>query len=146
MEHEGMVHALEETRRVLAPGGVLIDLRPLTDNWPVEIAWGAEGQEAGRLTDLPAGKEDDQAADLAIEEASRRGWFIRQEHETFPLFYYWDTPAEMQAFIEDEWDGVAELGEATSRQMRASWASADAAARIRVRVKMLLTRWIKKQA
>ncbi len=139
-----MVHALEEARRVLAPGGVLIDLRPLTDNWPVEIASGQEGHEAGRLTDLPAGRGDDQAANLAIEEASRRGWFLRQEQETFPLFYYWDTPAEVQAFIEEEWDGVAELDEGTARQMRASWASAGAAARIRVRVKMLLTRWIKK--
>jgi hypothetical protein len=138
-----MVHALEEVRRVLVPGGVLIDLRPLTDSWPVEIASGADGREAGRLTDLPAGRADDQAANGAIEEASRRGWFLRQHEQTFPLFYYWDTPAGMEAFVEDEWDGVAELDEATARQMRASWASANAAARIRVRVKMLLTRWVR---
>jgi hypothetical protein len=139
-----MVHALEEARRVLTPGGLLVDLRPLTDNWPVEIASGSEANEAGKLTDLPAGRDDDAAANLAIEEASRRGWFLRQAQETFPVFYYWDTPTEMQAFVEDEWEGVAGLGEETARRMRAAWASANAAARIRVRVKMLLTRWVKK--
>ncbi|HEY5268876.1 MAG TPA: hypothetical protein VII97_00945 [Anaerolineales bacterium] len=35
-----MVHALEEIQRVLAPGGTLLDLRPLADCWPVEIVLG----------------------------------------------------------------------------------------------------------
>ena len=34
-----MVHALEEIHRTLRPGGLLIDLRPLLDRWPVEVAW-----------------------------------------------------------------------------------------------------------
>ena len=29
MEHESMVHALEEIRRTLKPNGILIDLRPV---------------------------------------------------------------------------------------------------------------------
>ena len=40
-----MVHALEEIRRVLLPGGILIDLRPLADRWRVEVVSGAGIQE-----------------------------------------------------------------------------------------------------
>jgi len=38
MAHESMVHALDEIRRTLKPNGILIDLRPVEDNWPVEVA------------------------------------------------------------------------------------------------------------
>ena len=54
-----MVHALEEINRVLVPSGLLIDLRPLLERWPVEIAWGNGYREIGRLTDLPEGLSDD---------------------------------------------------------------------------------------
>ena len=140
-----MVHALDEARRVLAPGGMLVDLRPLTENFPVEISTARRSEGAGRLTDLPQGREDDEAANHAIDEAARRGWFTRVSEEKFPLFYYWDTPAEMQAFLEDEWDGFVSMDEPTAAQMKASWASADASARIRVGVKMLLTCLARKQ-
>ena len=51
-----MVHALAEIRRVLVSDGVLIDLRPLADQWPVEVASLREVQEVPpavlRLTKL----------------------------------------------------------------------------------------------
>jgi hypothetical protein len=141
-----MVHALSEARRVLAPRGLLVDLRPLTEDWAIEIAGGGESRAAGRLIPLPAGRADDQAANRAIEEAAERGWFVNSQRATFPLFYYWDTPAEMQAFLEDEWEGVVELDEETGRRLRAAWASAEAAARIRVRITMLLAGWVRQGA
>jgi hypothetical protein len=69
-----MVHALQEIVRVLVPRGLLIDLRPLLGRWPVEVAWGNEYREVGRLTDLPEGLSDDEAANQVMEEAANRNW------------------------------------------------------------------------
>ena len=48
-----MVHALDEIRRTIKPNGVLIDIRPVEENWPVEVNASTGYQVAGRLTDLP---------------------------------------------------------------------------------------------
>ena len=45
-----MVHALSEVRRVLSPDGILIDLRPLADNWPVEVVSLREVRRTGSGT------------------------------------------------------------------------------------------------
>lgn len=138
-----MVHALSEARRVLTPQGMLVDLRPLTEDWPIEIASSRGSREAGRLIPLQAGREDDRAANRAIDEFAGQGRFVNPQRETFSLLYYWDTPAEMQAFLEDEWEGVVGLDEDTGRRVRAAWASAEAEARLRVRITMLLSAWAK---
>ena len=61
-----MVHALREIWRVLAPEGVLLDLRPIADRWPIEVetfrrnvSTVGESQAAGRVEDLPAQLADD---------------------------------------------------------------------------------------
>ena len=61
-----MVHALAEIRRTLKSHGVLIDMRPLEDRWPVEVSSGEGYAELGRLTDLPLAITDDQAATAAM--------------------------------------------------------------------------------
>ncbi|MDL1920556.1 class I SAM-dependent methyltransferase, partial [Chloroflexi bacterium CFX5] len=48
-----MVHALKEIRRILKPGGTLIDLRPVEENWSVETFAATGCQVAGRLEDMP---------------------------------------------------------------------------------------------
>ncbi len=136
-----MVHALGEIRRVLKPGATLIDLRPLTDNWSVEVASSAGWQAAGRLNDLPVGVADDEAANQAMREAQSRGWYSREKEEEFAFFYYWDTPSEMKKFMDEEWDDFEKMDEALYRKASAMWASANADARVRVRVKMLITKW-----
>ena len=57
---------LTEIQRVLAPAGILIDLRPLAGSWPIEVASAREIKEAGRVTEMPIGMKDDQAANQAI--------------------------------------------------------------------------------
>jgi hypothetical protein len=37
MEHEGMVHALEETKRLLRPAGCLIDIHPIREVPSLEV-------------------------------------------------------------------------------------------------------------
>jgi SAM-dependent methyltransferase len=143
MEHEGMVHALDEIRRVLVPDGILVDLRPLTEDWKVEVFSWREKRETGRVTGMPIGIEDDSAANHAMKEAETNGWFKREEETFFPLNYVWDTASEMEEWIEEEWENVAELDEDVKRKTRSAWALGDADSQVRVKVKMLITRWKK---
>jgi hypothetical protein len=136
-----MVHALNEIHRVLVPNGILLDLRPLLDNWHVEVASSREVRETGRVQDYPLGLADDEAANKAMAEAESNGWFKREEGTFFPLHYSWDSASEIEEWIHDEWEDFIGLDEETKRATRSAWALGDADSRVRVRVKMLLTRW-----
>ena len=136
-----MVHALDEIKRTLNPNGILIDLRPVEDHWSVEVASEQGVQVAGQLTDMPTGKADDEAAFHAMREAESRGWFVKKLEEEFAFFYYWDTPSEMKEFMEEEWEDFEKIEEDVYRAAQSLWSLANADARVRVRVKMLITSW-----
>ncbi len=138
-----MVHALDEIRRTLKPNGLLIDLRPVEVNWPVEVASSAGSQVSGRLSDLPPAMEDDEVAFHAMRKAASKGWFLKKEENEFTFFYYWDRPSEMKEFMDTEWEDYEKLEEAVYQKTKSLWASANADARVRVRVKMLITCWKK---
>jgi hypothetical protein len=137
-----MVHALNEISRVLTPGGVLIDVRPLLDSWPLEVAWSSGQQAAGYSTDLPGPLSDDAAANAAMASAAASGFQLELE-ESFPFFYYWDTPREMQDYLEENWEDVILVEDAAWARLKSLWASANADARVRIRMKMLITRYRK---
>ena len=138
-----MVHALEEIRRVLVSDGILIDLRPLSDNWRVEVASLREVKRTGRVTDLPESINADAASNAAMKEAEAQGWFKREQEELFPYYYSWDMPSEMEEFIDDDWKDVVALDDETKRATRSAWAVGDGDSRVRVRVDMLIARWKK---
>ena len=138
-----MVHALHEIHRLLAPNGILIDLRPLADNWPVEVASNREIVKAGRVDDLPVGLEDDKAANESIARVAAEKLFIHEQEEFFSFFSSWDSPKEMQAYIDDDWADFVSINEAVWKNIRSTWAVADADARLRVRVKMMIAHWKK---
>lgn len=139
-----MVHALNEVHRVLEPGGILIDLRPVEENWAVEVVSSAGYQVAGRLSDLPIGIADDKAAFKAMGEAESLGWFSKEKDSEFGFFYVWDTPSEMKEYIDEEWEDFEKMDEDLYRKASSLWASANADARVRVRVKMWIGKWMKK--
>jgi hypothetical protein len=138
-----MVHALEEIRRVLVSDGTLLDLRPLGNRWPVEIVLGDSILETGRLIDMPAGLSDDQAANHAVQEATRRGWFKRNSEAIFTLYEYWDNPDEMIAYITERWVDFLQIGTDVQKATRDAWAVAGNGRRIRVKLNMLLSSWQK---
>jgi len=138
-----MVHALDEIRRTLKPNGILIDLRPVEDHWLVEVASQQEIKVAGQLTDMPIGKADDEAAFRAMREVESRGWFVKEHEEEFAFFYYWDMPSEMKEFMEQEWEDFEKIEEDVYHVTQSLWSLANADARVRVRVKMLITSWEK---
>jgi hypothetical protein len=138
-----MVHALGEIQRVLVPDGILIDLRPLCDRWLIEVVSGRETRQTGHVTDLPLGLEDDEAANQAMREAEANGWFKREGEEFFPIHYVWDTASDMEKWVDEEWEDFIGLDEEVRRATRSAWAIGDADSRVRVRVKMVITKWRK---
>ncbi len=138
-----MVHALNEIRRVLISDGILIDLRPMLDRWPIEVASAREIRETGRMLDFPLGLADDEAANHSMVNAEQKGWFIREQQEFFSFFYSWDSPSELEEWIAAEWQDFIDMDEETKRATRSAWALGDADSQVRVRVKMLITRWKK---
>lgn len=124
--------------------GVLIDLRPLLDRWPLEVESGDKYQEAGRVTDLTDPLSDDQAATNALAAAADSGSFLREREEVFPFFYYWDTPGEMREYISETWSDVVQIEDGLWNDLRSLWAISNADARVRLRVKLLITRWRKR--
>ncbi len=138
-----MVHALDEIRRTLKPNGILIDLRPVESNWSVEVSSSMGYQLAGRLNDMPVGLADDEAAFKAMREVEARRWYIKEKEEEFAFFYYWDTPSEMKEFMETEWEDFEKMEDDVFQKTKSLWTMANADARVRVRVKMQITKWEK---
>ncbi|HSL46634.1 MAG TPA: hypothetical protein VK897_24580 [Anaerolineales bacterium] len=125
------------------PGGILIDIRPINDRWNIEVISGRGVQETGRVDDFAKQVHADAASNEAMREVESRGWFRREQEQFFPYFYSWDTPSEMEEFIADDWSDFIGLGEEARNATRAAWAVGDADSRVRVRVKILITRWKK---
>src|SRR5258706_9720847 len=138
-----MVHTLEEIRRVLVPDGILIDLRPLADNWRVEVVSLREVRRTGHVEDLPEQTNGDVAANEAMMEVEKRGWFKREQDELFSFVYSWDTPSEMEEFVKEAWGDFIELREDTKRVTRAAWAVADGDSRVRIKMNIWIARWKK---
>ena len=136
-----MVHALEEIRRVLVPEGILIDIRPLMDRWQVEVTSMREIRQTGRVQDFPIGLADDEAANRAITQASETRWFSSSKQDFFSYCYSWDTPTEMEEWIDTEWEDFVAMDEETKRATRSAWALGDGDARVRLQVKMWIARW-----
>ncbi len=135
-----MVHALSEIRRVLVPGGVLIDLRPISDHWRIEVCSARMTKETGSVNDLPLGLADDNAATQAMSTAESNKWFQRESESFFPIHYVWDTASEMETWIDEEWENFIGLDEETRRATRSAWALSDADSQVRVKMKMLIAR------
>jgi hypothetical protein len=95
------------------------------------------------VEDLPIGLEDDEAANKSIAHAGGQGWFTHEREETFPFYYSWDSPREMEQYISEEWENFIGLDDSVKEATRSTWATADADSRVRVRMKMLITRWVK---
>jgi hypothetical protein len=136
-----MVHALNEIRRVLVTDGIMIDLRPVSDRWPIEVISVSAVRGTGHLQDLDPCIRDDEAANRSMARAEQQGWFIRQTEDFFPLIYSWDTPSEMEEWIETEWSDSILLDDESKQATRSAWATADADARVQIKAKMLISRW-----
>jgi hypothetical protein len=93
-----MVHALRDAWRVLGPDGTLIDLRPLSGFFPIDVIAGFDATGVAEA-DSTEGTELDRAADRAIAAKAEEGWLVPRHHTEFDIHFYWNTTAEMADYM-----------------------------------------------
>ena len=92
-----MVHALSEARRVLQPGGVMIDLRPTARNRQVELEL-AEGPTHVGEIDSSQSAAEKRMADEMLQAAIDEGVFHAEHCEPFEYITDLDTLEDLQEF------------------------------------------------
>jgi SAM-dependent methyltransferase len=100
MEHEGMVHALEEIHRLLKPAGTLIEIHPSLEGPPV-----VEVRSNGGLSFAEDDPGFDYADDLRQAEAAvasvvDRGMFVLENRRRFELRTHAGSVEELR----DHWE------------------------------------------
>lgn len=93
-----MVHALREAHRVLRPEGLLIDLRPAAVHRRVGVMHG----DGYRLPWVMRERfDDDRAANRAVAQVARAGWFKTQGRTRFLCYRVMDTLEEFREWLID---------------------------------------------
>lgn len=110
-----MVHALEESRRLLKPAGRLIDIHPAAESSPIEVHQGGKIDLAGDLS-VPQWCTDYQQADIALAEIARRGLFAVERESLFDSISYYDSAAELRAEQTQAIDKYARDAESAGEQ------------------------------
>ncbi len=136
-----MGHALKEIWRVLVPEGHLIDLRPLVGNSLIEVVSKGQVHYIG-LVDETGDRPDTIAANAAVNQVVREGWFTRERKEVFKFAIYWDNIAEMKAYAKEKWT-YSRLPEEVMAEAQQLMANSEAGVKIRVRYDMLIARYQK---
>jgi hypothetical protein len=133
-----MVHALEEFWRVLAPEGVLVDLRPLGMGTPLFIRSTQGWRSAGPLARDEL-RQHVNAANQAIRKVVRGRLFLRKAFQYFTVYYYWDDLEELHQAMEGSWKGDLVVSVAVWKRAHALFADGSGRQRVRIPVKMKIT-------
>ena len=125
-----MVDALWEARRVLLPGGTVVDVRPVSAPVTIKAVSAGRATEAVEVASYGAA-EDDASADAAVRHALSRQWFTFEKHLSFAVDIDCDAASDLQSFVETgrrmreariPYDALerqrSELGEATGEAAR----------------------------
>jgi hypothetical protein len=100
MDHEGMVHALEETRRLLKPSGVMINILPVPQGYFIEV------HHDGRILFSERKREtlsdDVLRAEAAIKQVLDRGLFVLDQKDEFDFRTYGSSVSEVRAYWEEQ--------------------------------------------
>jgi hypothetical protein len=93
-----MVHALREAHRVVAPGGVVIEMRPAAIHRRVSVERGKRRSLVGVMRE---NFKRERQADRAVERAVRAGWFRDGQVRDFPCTRVMDTLEDYRTWLGD---------------------------------------------
>jgi hypothetical protein len=108
MAHEGMVHALEETRRLLKRNGVLVNILPVPEGYFIEVPEGyfIEVHHDGRILFAERKpetfSEDVLRAEAALQQVLDRGLFVIDQKDEFEFRTYGSSVSEVRAYWEEQ--------------------------------------------
>jgi len=94
-----MVYALREAHRVLKPDGLLIDLRPAAMHRRVGVVTKGNGYRLPWV--MREMFDDDRAANRAVAQVVRDGWFKAKGRTRFPCYRVMDTLDEFREWLAD---------------------------------------------
>ncbi len=132
-----MVHALKEAWRVLVPHGIMIDLRPVCIDVPLEIVHTGGIDSAGVLdfsSDIQRDIDSAKALDLVLIE----GIYQETRLEFFDFAYYWNTLKGMREDLDEYWIDEIVIPEAVWSQAKLFIKQRRPKAKIRIAVRMKL--------
>jgi hypothetical protein len=137
-----MVHALNEAHRILIPTGILIDVRPLSVDVPLEVIYQGGGESAGMI-DMSPDIELDRAADRAIESVLTDQLYRESWVENFDFPYYWKTFRDMKVDLDEYWMTDVIIPEEVLQRARILFRKRRPQTQILVRVRMKLGKYTK---
>ena len=138
-----MVDALREARRVLAPPGVLIDVRPVTAPLVVEVVVSTEAVWATTVESYSA-PEDVAASEAAVRHAVSHEWIVLENGLRFDFEVYCDSAAELRVYAEGRKLYGAEIPYEELEQRRSESDEEGRPVRLRCRRPWMLNTYCKK--
>ena len=112
-----MVHALNESWRVLTPGGMLVDLRPISMDVPILVLTEGGWLPAG-FPDHSPDRVHDLACDQALRQVVREGRFSLRKRRYFDAHNYWNSVEDLRDEINERWKDDILVTEDTWEQAR----------------------------
>ena len=100
MDHEGMVHTLEETRRLLKLDGVLVNILPHPEGYFIEVHH--EGRVLFSERKRETWSEAVLRAEAAINRVLDRGLFVIDQKDEFDFLTYGSSVSEIRAYWEEQ--------------------------------------------
>jgi hypothetical protein len=100
MDHEGMVHALEETQRLLKLDGVMVNILPDPESFFLEV------HHDGKILFAEQKREtlcdDVLRAETAIKQVLDRGLFVIDQEDEFDFRTFGSSVSEVRAYWEEQ--------------------------------------------
>ena len=98
-----MVHALEEIRRLLKPGGILVDIHPAPEGASIEVYQDGRLLFSERRRETCSEDEDVLHAEKALAQAVERELFVVEKRAEFDFLRYASSAGELSAHWEELW-------------------------------------------
>ena len=133
-----MVDALWEARRVLAPLGVVIDVRPVSAPIILERVIAAQTDWA-KPFDLYSAPADVAAADATVRGAVSRGHLVLETSVQFDFEIYCDTADEFRVYVEAHNLRGTDVSYEELEELRTESSPDGQAARLRCRRRWMLS-------